>query len=198
MKTRLFSTFLTLILCSTVLLSNTFAQEYTQWELPEGATARLGKGGISDIQYSPDGRVFAVATAIGIWLYDTATSQAATLFTGDMGSVSCMAFSPDGRTFAVGSGRGSPTLGYHYRRASGNTHRAYEWDIRCIVFSSDGETIVTGSSDGTIRLWDAHTGEQKKTFAKGVNWITRVAFSPDGRTLASGSGDGTVLLWRLC
>ena len=37
MKTRLLSTFLTLILFSTVLLSNTFAQDYTQWELPEGA-----------------------------------------------------------------------------------------------------------------------------------------------------------------
>ena len=110
MKIRLFSAFLTLILFSTVLLSNTFAQEYTQWELPEGATARLGKGGINEIQYSPDNRFLAVASTIGIWLYDTATSQAAALFSGDMDGVSCMAFSPDGRTLASGSGDGTVLL----------------------------------------------------------------------------------------
>ena len=191
MKTRLFSTFLVLILFSIVLLSNTFAQDYTQWELPEGAIARLGKGGISDIQYSPDGRVFAVATAIGIWLYDTATSQAAVLFTGGMDGVSCMAFSPDGRTFAVGSGQilqlWDTIIGDHQATLAGHTNGIFD-----IVFSSDGQIIATGSSDGTIRFWDAHTGEQKKTFAKGVNWITRVALSPDGKVVAGGSSDGTL------
>ena len=35
MKIGLFSVFLTLILASNLLLSNTFAQDYTQWELPD-------------------------------------------------------------------------------------------------------------------------------------------------------------------
>ena len=55
MKKRLFFNFLMLLVVATLPLFNTFAQDYTQWELPEGAIARLGRGGISDIQYSPDG-----------------------------------------------------------------------------------------------------------------------------------------------
>ena len=175
MKTRLFSTFLTLILFSTVLLSNTFAQDYTQWELPEGAIARLGKGGISDIQYSPDGRVFAVATAIGIWLYDTATSQAAVLFTGGMDGVSCMAFSPDGRTFAVGSGQilqlWDTIIGDHQATLAGHTNGIFD-----IVFSSDGQIIATGSSDGTIRFW-MHTLESRKKHSQKVSTGLRVSRS---------------------
>ena len=32
------------LLTSTLLLSNAFAQNHTQWDLPEGAKARFGKG----------------------------------------------------------------------------------------------------------------------------------------------------------
>ena len=52
-----------------------FTQDYTQWGLPEGAKARLGKGDISEIQYSPDGRRLAVASSIGIWIYNAQTGQ---------------------------------------------------------------------------------------------------------------------------
>lgn len=48
---------------------NTFAQDYTQW----GVKAWLGKGYIGDIQYSPDGTRLAIASPIGIWLYNMAT-----------------------------------------------------------------------------------------------------------------------------
>ena len=44
---------------------------------------RLGKGEIHEIQYSPDGTRLAVASRIGIWLYDTTTYQAVALLTGD-------------------------------------------------------------------------------------------------------------------
>lgn len=42
-----------------VLPSNTFAQDDPQWHLPEGAKARLGKGDINEITYSPDGTTIA-------------------------------------------------------------------------------------------------------------------------------------------
>ena len=40
----------------------------TEWKLPEGAKARLGKGEIDEIAYSPDGTQLAVRSSIGIWL----------------------------------------------------------------------------------------------------------------------------------
>ncbi|MCE2439213.1 MAG: hypothetical protein J4F39_07290 [Candidatus Latescibacteria bacterium] len=41
------------------------AQDHTRWGLPEGALARLGKGRIAEVAYSPDGTL-AVASTIGI------------------------------------------------------------------------------------------------------------------------------------
>lgn len=53
------------------------AQDYTRWNLPEGAVARLGKGRIGDgdraLAFSPDGGRLAVAASTGIWVYDART-----------------------------------------------------------------------------------------------------------------------------
>ena len=57
------------------------AQAPAQSNLPAGAIARLGRGSINEIQYSPDGTRLAVATSIGIWLYDIAMGQEIALLT---------------------------------------------------------------------------------------------------------------------
>ena len=51
-------------------MKNNLEKEPMQWNLPKYARARLGKGTIREIQYSPDGTILAVASSIGIWLYD--------------------------------------------------------------------------------------------------------------------------------
>ena len=81
----------------------TFAQDSSQWDLPEGARQRLGKGWIREIQYSPpDGTRLAVAGSIGIWIYDTATNQEVDLLTGHTKTVNAIAYSSDGSTIASG------------------------------------------------------------------------------------------------
>ena len=56
MKKLLFSVFIFGFSIS-FLARSIFAQDYTQWGLPDGAKARLGKGKISEIAYSQDGNV---------------------------------------------------------------------------------------------------------------------------------------------
>ncbi len=154
MKTRLLSTFLTLLLISILLLPNTFAQDYTQWELPEGATARLGKGGINKIQYSPDNRFLAVASTIGIWIYDAVTLQEALLFAGNTNGISCVSLSLDGKTIASGNDDETIHLwdvdtGKLIKILPGHSRRVWQ-----VAFSPDGKTIASGSGDGTVLLWD--------------------------------------------
>ena len=73
--------------------------------LPEGAIARLGKGSVmGDVVYSPDGTRLAVASSIGIWLYDAQTYQEVGLLTGHTAKVTGVAFSLDGETLASGGG----------------------------------------------------------------------------------------------
>ncbi len=77
------------------------AEDYTKWELPEKAKARLGKGGINAMQFSPDGTLLAVGSSIGVWLYDAKTGKEISMFPGACQS---LAFSPNGRFLANGGG----------------------------------------------------------------------------------------------
>ena len=122
-------TSVTLLLLFTLLSPNTSAQDYTQLSLPEGATARLGKGWVIEVRYSPDGTRLAVTGSIGIWLYDTATHREVALLTGHKGPVNSVAFSPDGRTLArsavTGSGHTGTVLSVAWDgRASGSAYRS--------------------------------------------------------------------------
>ena len=184
---------LTLVFITLTFVPNSFAQILSQKHLPEGAIARLGKGSAKDVKYSPDGTLIAVASNIGIWIYDAQTYQEIDLLTEHSEIVWSIAFSPDGQTLA-GANNGTVKLwdvdtGQHKATLKGNGG----W-IPSVAFSPDGQTLAAGDGD-ELKLWDAGTGRHKATLKGHTNVIWSVAFSPDGQTLASGSWDKTVRLW---
>ena len=176
---------------------------YTTWGLPEGSKVRLGKGSIFDVKYSPGGRMLAVASSIGIWIYDSQTLQELALLTGHTSSVRSVAFSPDSTILASGGSQDGTirlwdvNTGTQIKKITGHEYR-----VNTVAFSPDGTTLASGSSDNvtrssddTIRLWDVNTGTQIKKITGHTENVVSVVFSPDGTTLASGSWDGTIRLW---
>lgn len=137
----------------------TLAQDWAQWHLPEGAKARLGKGMIGQVRYSPDGTKLAAASSIGIQIYDTQTGDALDLLTAHATAFGCIAFSPvDGTILAAGSD-GPVYLwdvetGKHLRTFEGHT-----LEVNSVSFSPDGATLASGSVDGTVLLWDVSQKE---------------------------------------
>ena len=97
-----------LLLACVLFAQDSRAEDYTRWNLPEGALARLGKGklevlGINNaVAYSPDGTRLSVVTGLGIWLYDAGTGTEVALLQGHTSGVRSVAFSPDGQTLASG------------------------------------------------------------------------------------------------
>lgn len=174
-------------------LPNAFAQSYTQWDLPEGAKARLGKGYAGGLKFSADGNRLMVENTVGVWVYDAHSGVELDLITGNFSD--SLALSPDGST-AAGWGPDDKLCLWQIAdrkkkvTLKGDTSKVYR-----VAFSLDGRTVAGGTLNGQILLWEADTGERTATLLGHTNIITSIAFSPDGTTLASGSLGGTVHLW---
>ena len=92
--------FIAFLLITGILSDRSLAQAYTQWHLPKGAKIRLGKGWIRDISFSPDGAQFAVATMIGIWIYDAHTGTEIALLNKEPRRIRALTFSQSGEMLA--------------------------------------------------------------------------------------------------
>ena len=201
---------------------NAFAQDLLQPELPEGAQARLGKGRVFDVSYSPDGKLLAVASSIGVWLYDAETGAELDLLTGYVAYVRNVYFSRDGQTL-VGTGLSKPICIWDV--ATGECLKVRTGHFCCgaspIALSLDGRTLAIGSHRGagwgSIHFYDVFTGEHLRTIDDertaerndilnlrigtstshlGIyGAVSALSFRPDGKTLASGHSDGNIRIW---
>lgn len=177
--------------------------DYQTWHLPDAAIIRLGKGHVSygdrATVFSPDGQRLAVASGIGVWIYDVATSRELTLFE-HKDQVTSVAFSFDGTTLASGQGDGVELWNVERGQNIATFHTGF---VSSVAFSPDGKTLATGSGawDGTVKLWDVTTGRTIATLKGHTGLVASVAFSPDGTILASGLWDdtftGKVELWNV-
>ncbi len=197
MKTKQRSVFSLLTLVTFMFVSYTLAVDNPQLNLPEGAIARLGKGQVNKITYSPDGTQLAVASTVGIWIYDTETLQAENLLTKHIGRAFSIAYSPDSKTIAaVGDNYAvefwDTITGGNIKSFKGHTELVWS-----AAFSPKGNTLVTGGghNDPTVRLWDVKTGASLYVLSGHTSVVNDVAFSPNGKTIASGCWDKTVRLW---
>ena len=146
-------TTMTLLMLLVLFLPNTYPQDYTQMNLPEGAVARLGKGSVREVLYSPDGTRLVVFSSIGTWLYDTTTYRAVALLAGHTDWIHSVAFSPDDATLASGSGDSTVRLWDTETGELKQTLTGHLSLVTSVVFSPDGTTLASGSGDRTVLLW---------------------------------------------
>ena len=114
--------------------------------------ARFGKGWVDEVAFSPDGRLLAVASSIGVYLY-AADDLSEVRFLPTDAPVRSVAFSPNGQALASGSLDNTIRLwdaasGALLRTLEGHTHH-----VLSVVFSPDGRLLASGSEDNTVKIW---------------------------------------------
>ena len=191
------------LLLSSLLLGNGLAQDFaTQWHLPEGAKARLGRGRLMNIKLSPDSTRVVASTPIGIWIYDAQTSEVVSLFTesqiGEQGGFLSNT-PPEALTFSVDASiiaTAHENSIYVWDTFTGNAFAMLEEhpdSINAIALSPDGTKLATAGGDWTVHLWEVGTGKYITSLRGHPSAVNAVAFSPDGKILASAGS--TLRLW---
>lgn len=175
---------------------------------PAGAVARLGKGAIEVVAFSPDGESLAVGDGVGLTVYEAETLEEVWL-APTSAPVLRLAFAPDGRFLAAGLQNGSLLL---FEAENGQLLDTIPGDddengIFALAWSpqrvdEDGAArFAAGLNDGNVRLFHlAETADGAALDARGMlerqrSGVTSLAFSPDGSVLASGNRTGVVTLW---
>ena len=159
-------------------------QDYSRVNLPDGAIVRLGKGGVSyedrGIAFSPDGSRLAVATSIGIWLYDVETFDDPALLTGHTGKVTAVAFSSDGKKLASVAGMYWPRMLKLWDVKTGQHLTIFQVEkgyADSVAFSPDDTKLAWAG-----RLWDVETRQPFDILQD--DRLSDFTFSPNGRILA--------------
>jgi len=137
------------------------------------------------LEFSPDGRQFAVGTAgdrgpgncgSRLYLFDAATRKIIwkkQLFETEICNIHAVAFSPDGRFIAAGLG---PTF-RSQRRPDGT------W-----------ERVVTANP---LLILEPPTGDVIRTMPEATEQIWSMSWSPDGATLAATQDDRSIRFWSM-
>lgn len=188
--------------------------DYSKWELPHGAKARLGKGKINDIKFSPNGSRFAVATTIGVWMYDAKNGKEIALFQGDRQNIKGIAFSTDGKMLTGASSAGTISrwkidsgelVGMIPKEKDQRFHSAH--------FSDDGTILVTtdllrkgGNILEKVYVKSLEENSTEMPTIKKIDMdfkeedIDSIVISPDGRFLATSyyerNKDDLIHVWK--
>jgi WD40 repeat protein len=154
--------------------------------------ARWGKGHISAIDWSSDGKFLAISSSSGVYIHDATTlADVHWLETG--ARVLASVFSPDGSTLAAALTDSTIQLWHIEEGVKHQVLEAHTNEVNSVAFSPDGNYLASGSNDMTVNLWKLPEGMLLQTLEGPAEWyqtgnymwIGNVAFSSDSSTLAA-------------
>jgi len=143
----------------------------------------LGRGRIVAFTHLPDGETLAVASAIGVYLYDVHT-LAVRRFLPAASWVWSVAASPDGALLAAGLEDGRVLLWLLAEADAPLELPAHNQAVRVLTFSPDGALLASGSREGVARLWQVDSRTLLRSIKSGAGEIRALTFSADGAYLA--------------
>ncbi|MBI5388727.1 MAG: protein kinase [Verrucomicrobia bacterium] len=164
--------------------------------LENSPSVRLPISGVGSLDFSPDGRLLALAARDAAAVFDARTGRKVTPDLSHPGPIAQVRFSPDGRRLATG-GDGNAARIWD----AGTGAPVTPWvrpgdDVTCVAFSPDSATLLTASHDGLVALWDARSGRLRHAVLRHRSAVLTAEFSPDGQWVASSGMDRAIRLFH--
>lgn len=157
---------------------------------------------VSDIDFSPDGRHFAVVGGSddrgSLRLFAAATGSVTSRFPNQQRTIISVAFSPDGHLIATGDEAGAVKLWdvdtqQQIGESGAEGHSRAVWRI---AFTSDGNSFYTCSRDHDVCQWDSSSVHRMTRFIGHSDQVWDLALTVDGKSLVSIDGTGLVRVWN--
>jgi WD40 repeat protein len=154
---------------------------------------------INDLEFSPDGKILAVADLIYLefWSYSVANKIGSEL----MSAGYPVNFSPDRKyvTFGSGLAGGINLLGFYGNDSHSFLHRSEELKRQDSndksysgAFCPDSLIYAAGNRDSTVDIWSVETGNLLRVIDTDSPTVESVDFNFDGKLLASAGMDTQV------
>ena len=148
--------------------------------------SRLGNGWTHGVAWSSDGKQIAVASSIGIFLYDPETLRLLRYIETNQW-IKDVAFSPGGHLLATVSWTADANQLRIWDAASGELLYALEGGVNQFAFSPDESMIATATQTG-VHVWDLNTGTISRTFDTKLGSMPGIAFTADGLLVITSIG----------
>lgn len=164
-------------------------QQYDMAHPPVYTTAPL----ITSMDYSPDGRLIAVAGYHEVLLHRADGSGIEARLVGLAERIQKVAFSPDGARLAVAGGspgRMGEIQVWHVASKKLEVSASVTFDtLYGASWSPDGRRIAFGGADNSLRALDAATGKEVLFSGSANDWVLDTVWSKDGSHVIAASRD---------
>jgi WD40 repeat protein len=151
------------------------------------------------VQYSPSGKLLAIATYDDIEIYDPNTRKCVVNFKGHIPYNFSLVWTPDGTRLLTAGDKDDPTVREWDSltwKQIGDPWTGHTLDISSIAIHPAGTLVASASYDRHIRLWRL---SDRRTIAvfQHSSWVGCVTFSVDGKHIFSGGSDRMISEWAV-